>query len=407
MNILALLPLARRPATRLALGLCALLACAAAPARAQTTLATGDAVILSFDQATSTFKWAPLVDLAAGTVIGLTDYGYPGGSSTFSFPATGITSDGYLTVTFSAAVTKGTIFTVTITPHATAPSVSMTRDSDSTSFSSQVTIGGGSTRWSVTPSALSGGGDSLIIYQGNILSSPTFVFCAAWVATVVPNTSGGFTTSASTSNGLNASALPPGLTVGTNAFGWPTGAASGTYSGAYNGPTTATDRATWLSRIVGSGTSPSSWTLTAPASSAAVPSVSGTLAFTSPAPTVSAISPTSGTTAGGTSVTITGTNLTGATGVTIGGTAATLGANTGTTLAATTGAHAAGTGLSVLVTTPGGTNSANTLFTYVAPDTTPPTVTSIIRQTPSGQSTTSTSATFRVTFSEAVNAPTT
>ncbi len=39
------------------------------------------------------------------------------------------------------------------------------------------------------------------------------------------------------------------------------------------------------------------------------------------------------------------------------------------------------------------------------PDTTPPTVVSIVRQTPTSQATSSTSATFRVTFSEAVNAP--
>jgi len=86
-----------------------------------------------------------------------------------------------------------------------------------------------------------------------------------------------------------------------------------------------------------------------------------------PAPTVASISPATGSTAGGTVVTITGTDLTGATAVTIGGTAATLGTNTGTTLTVTTGARAAGAGLSVLVTTPGGTNAANTLFTYAVP----------------------------------------
>ena len=84
-------------------------------------------------------------------------------------------------------------------------------------------------------------------------------------------------------------------------------------------------------------------------------------------PTVTSISPTSGTTLGGTSVTITGTNLTGATAVTIGGTAAT-GVNVvdATTITATTPAGSAGTA-SVLVTTPGGTNAANTLFTYFTP----------------------------------------
>jgi hypothetical protein len=90
-------------------------------------------------------------------------------------------------------------------------------------------------------------------------------------------------------------------------------------------------------------------------------------------PTVTSISPSIGSTAGGTSVTITGTGFTGATGVTIGGTAATgVTVVSATTITCTTPARFAGAA-SVLVTTPGGTNAANTLFTYVAP----PTVTSI------------------------------
>jgi uncharacterized delta-60 repeat protein len=85
-----------------------------------------------------------------------------------------------------------------------------------------------------------------------------------------------------------------------------------------------------------------------------------------PAPTVASISPSVGSTTGGTVVTITGTNLTGATGVTIGGTAAPITAITATEITATTPAGTAGTA-SVLVTTPGGTNAANTLFTYQLP----------------------------------------
>ncbi|MEY2879388.1 MAG: hypothetical protein RLZZ15_1768, partial [Verrucomicrobiota bacterium] len=84
-------------------------------------------------------------------------------------------------------------------------------------------------------------------------------------------------------------------------------------------------------------------------------------------PTVSAISPTSGTTAGGTSVTITGTNFTGATGVTIGGTAATsVVVVSATSITCVTPAGTAGA-QSVVVTTPGGSNSANSLYTYVVP----------------------------------------
>jgi hypothetical protein len=88
--------------------------------------------------------------------------------------------------------------------------------------------------------------------------------------------------------------------------------------------------------------------------------------LSSPAPVVTSISPNSGATTGGTAVTITGTNLTGATGVMIGGVSATnVTVLNATTITATTPAHASGS-TSVEVTTPGGGNGANTLFTYVS-----------------------------------------
>jgi hypothetical protein len=84
------------------------------------------------------------------------------------------------------------------------------------------------------------------------------------------------------------------------------------------------------------------------------------------APTVTSVSPISGSTAGGTSNTITGTNLTRATGITVGGSACSaFSVTNSTTATCTTPAGSAGTA-SVLVTTAGGTNAANTLFTYVA-----------------------------------------
>lgn len=87
------------------------------------------------------------------------------------------------------------------------------------------------------------------------------------------------------------------------------------------------------------------------------------------APTVSAISPNIADPAGGGSaVTITGTNFTGATGVTLGGTAATsVTVVNSTTITCIPGARAAGAGLSVVVTTPSGSNGANTLFEYWSP----------------------------------------
>jgi uncharacterized delta-60 repeat protein len=92
----------------------------------------------------------------------------------------------------------------------------------------------------------------------------------------------------------------------------------------------------------------------------------GSTGKTSP-PTVTSLSPNTGGTAGGTSVTLTGTNFTGASAVTFGGNAATnVTVVNSTTITATTPARTAGTA-SVIVTTPGGTNAANSLYTYLAP----------------------------------------
>lgn len=85
-------------------------------------------------------------------------------------------------------------------------------------------------------------------------------------------------------------------------------------------------------------------------------------------PTALSINPTSGSTNGGTNVTITGTNFTGASSVKLGGTEVTsfIVVNS-TTITAVTAAHTAGA-VSVDVTTPGGTNAPNTLYTYIQAD---------------------------------------
>ena len=86
-----------------------------------------------------------------------------------------------------------------------------------------------------------------------------------------------------------------------------------------------------------------------------------------PAPTITGIAPTSGPVAGGTMVTITGTDLTGASGVTFGGTPAqSFTVDSPTQITATTPPHAAGT-VDVAVTTPAGTATFASGYTYEAP----------------------------------------
>ena len=84
-----------------------------------------------------------------------------------------------------------------------------------------------------------------------------------------------------------------------------------------------------------------------------------------PAPTVTAISPASGLTTGGTPITVNGTNFSGAISVTVGGVAATsVNVISATVLTAVTPAGSIGPAESVSVTTPGGTGTLASAFSY-------------------------------------------
>jgi len=121
------------------------------------------------------------------------------------------------------------------------------------------------------------------------------------------------------------------------------------------------------------------------------------------APTVSAIDLDLGDTQGGELRTLTGTNFTGTTSVTVDGTAVvSFSVISATELLIVMPAHAAGASQSILVTTPGGTNAANTLFEYWDP-TVPASATSFLESPDYAPGT----WTARVgpTFTEATNYP--
>lgn len=99
------------------------------------------------------------------------------------------------------------------------------------------------------------------------------------------------------------------------------------------------------------------------------------------APEVASIVPSSGIATGGRPVTITGMRFTGATAVTIGGTAVTnLTVVNATTITCNTPPGTVGE-RSVVVNTPAGSNAANTLYTYYATNTAPPTISNVVDQT--------------------------
>ena len=202
---------------------------------------------------------------------------------------------------------------------------------------------------------------------------------AAGTASVLVTTAGG----TNAANSLYTYVAAPTVTAISPTSGPTAGGTSVTITGTnFTGATAVTIGGAAATSVV--VVNPTTITANTPAGAAGTASVlvttaggtntSNTLYTYVAAPTVTAISPTSGPTGGGTSVTITGTNFTGATAVTIGGAAATgVVVVNPTTITATTPSGTAGTA-SVLVTTPGGTNAANTLYTYVTPA---PTVTGI------------------------------
>ena len=109
--------------------------------------------------------------------------------------------------------------------------------------------------------------------------------------------------------------------------------------------------------------------VTTPGGTATLPSA---FTFVVPAPTIESISPTSGSTLGGTAITITGTNLTDASSVTVGGVAATdVVVVSSTSVTAVTPAGSVGA-KDVVVTTPGGSATLPSAFTFVVPAPLPP-----------------------------------
>jgi uncharacterized protein YhjY with autotransporter beta-barrel domain len=100
------------------------------------------------------------------------------------------------------------------------------------------------------------------------------------------------------------------------------------------------------------------------------PTTSVTFQVIPAAPTITGATPNVGSNAGGTSVVLTGTNFTGATAVTFGGTAATsFTVDSATQITATVPAAGAAGAVAIAVTTPGGTATQASGFTYFIPRT--------------------------------------
>jgi Secretion system C-terminal sorting domain len=220
---------------------------------AQTTLSAGDMAVVgyNYDNSPQQIAIVTFVDIAAGTTIYISDYGYDEATSTFGTTSVANNTEGAITWTTTSSIAKGTLIPFTITS-GTTPSVS--------GLPGTVSISG----WTNTLAASSpsaAGGDNWFIYQGTsptAVSTFVFLWGNAFTSTFnsVAITPGQFVTPGTGAQPNNqVTYLPASLTIGTNAVALTTS----TYHGdnnVYTGITTGTkaqlaaavsDKSNWVS----------------------------------------------------------------------------------------------------------------------------------------------------------------
>jgi len=348
-----------------------------------------------------TYYAAPTVSAVTGTA----DYRSIAGGKTITITGTNFIS-GSLSVTFDGAAATNVNYVSATSLTATTPagtagtaSVLVTSTGGTNAANTLFTYYAAPTVSAVTGTADYGniaGAKTVTITGTNFVSGATSVTIGGTAATNVAFVSSTSLTATTPAHAAGTASVVVTSAGGTNAanslftyYNAPTvSAVTGTadYRSTAGGKTVTITGTNFVSGAISSVTfggiaatnvtyvSATSLTATTPAHAAGsvsvlVSSAGGTNSanslFTYDAtPTLSAISPVYGVTAGSTAVTLTGSGFTGATAVSLGGTAATnVTVVSDTSLTATTPAHAAGAA-SVLVTTPGGINAANSLFSY-------------------------------------------
>lgn len=185
--------------------------------KAQTTLSAGDIAIIGVNRtASASFEMAivTLVNIASGTTIYISDYGYKISSS--SFITTVNSAEGAITWTTTSAIPKGSVFLVKISGDVPA---------NISGLPGTVSSVGWSLVSSAVPVNLSG--DNWFIYQGTSPTTPTrFIFGFTNYSTIVYGSANGwFAPGQMTTSAITGSELPTSLTNGTDAISlaWPTG----------------------------------------------------------------------------------------------------------------------------------------------------------------------------------------
>ncbi|AWB67172.1 hypothetical protein C2869_12320 [Saccharobesus litoralis] len=211
-------------------------------------LAQGDVVPTKLDKDNNLFEFVNLVDLPANTVLKFTDKGW----ATSNKFVTNYVSEGFVTWTVPSNISAGQLFRLTLSG---LGSVSLTHVSNSnTDLSSQISY----TPYNGTAAAMmSIAGEQMFIFQGSE-DNPFFIFGINSSNEASALSGDGWTTN-SVSDTIITTSTKPGGTGSQNSLAADgevafTSSTPSTSSGekdirAYTGPTTATDKATWLTRI--------------------------------------------------------------------------------------------------------------------------------------------------------------
>jgi len=203
------------------------------------TLNPGDLAVIGWNALADEVTVVTLVDIPVSTVIKITDRGWDQSTNAFTPSMTG---DGIVTWTLSSTMPAGTVLELFL--GGSDDGTTLTDLTASTDLTPNIIVSG----YTVTdPMGIAG--DQIFIYQG-VDTSPFFIFGLNNSAGPVDGTNWNTLIAAS----LRDSQLPNGfgsqnaLTNGVNAIGLRT-AANQEDNVQYTGPTTTTDRNTWLARI--------------------------------------------------------------------------------------------------------------------------------------------------------------
>ena len=246
-----------------------------------TSLSAGDIVILEFNgSGTDGFTFMPLVNLATGTVINFTDYGWNATSGAFHTAEEGNGSGGGNMITYTALspVTAGTLVRQDTSG---SGGNAFTENADFVAYNFN------HNNYIYTLNSLSGH-DGVLAFQGSA-ASPTFI----WGYHTGQWGKGSY-------DDFYWSDVPTGLTDGANAVYFADNDAwtdKTVDDGYYSGPTTEADAATWRSRVSNSANWTTMATGTAP--SLLYPSTYSVTAASAPTVTTQAVSGIGTTTATG------------------------------------------------------------------------------------------------------------